>query len=356
MSVYDFLYAQHAAQAPPMARVDIAPTPLLAFLAGEHAEARARAWPAPHAEFLALTAARRHLAAITIGRVAPEGYARLRALIEGAHLRDVAGAARLEAPRGFTRALSRLGETLWRAAEYEALMAHLRDADSAQILRHAEAIDVALLAKLEALPPALRVARIVALTPGVDGAIALAEAFALAHRINPGVSQRDRVIAWGRAPDTRRLFETALEALKPLRFGEAVPAPRMDHPYRMIKTRDKLQVEALRFANCIASYHWEIGAEQMAVYVREGEVPVMIALKRDVGGWRLAEALAAGNVPLEEPLLRIVAAEFAAAGVRIGQPVRAIEDRLETLTEGAPQPSTYVASFGAQIGLGQLWR
>jgi hypothetical protein len=130
----------------------------------------------------------------------------------------------------------------------------------------------------------------------------------------------------------------------------------MDHPYRMIKTRDKLQVEALRFANCIASYHWEIGAEQMAVYVREGEVPVMIALKRDVGGWRLAEALAAGNVPLEEPLLRIVAAEFAAAGVRIGQPVRAIEDRLETLTEGAPQPSTYVASFGAQIGLGQLWR
>ena len=90
----------------------------------------------------------------------------------------------------------------------------------------------------------------------------------------------------------------------------------------------------------------------MAVYVREGEVPAMIALKRDVGGWRLAEALGAGNMPLDEPLLRLVAAEFAAAGVRIGQPMRAIEDRLETLAESAPQapiPATYTTKATAKL-------
>lgn len=43
-------------------------TPLLAFLAGGHAGAIARIWPAPHEDFLALPAARRHAAAILAGR------------------------------------------------------------------------------------------------------------------------------------------------------------------------------------------------------------------------------------------------------------------------------------------------
>jgi hypothetical protein len=355
MSIHDLLHAR-AAHAAPMARVDLAPTPLLAFLAGEHAEALARVWPAPHVEFFALTGARRHLAAIALMHVAPDSHARVRRLIEGAHLREVAGAALADPPRGLARALSRLGERLWAQHEYLTLIDHLRDVESAQILRHAEAIDVPLLAKLAALPPALRKARIVALTPGVDGAMALAEAFALARRINPRTPERDLVMAWGRAADTRRLFEAALEALKPLRFGEAVPAPAMGRPYRAIRSRDTLQAEALRFSNCIASYHWEIGAEQMAVYVREGDTPVMIAIKRDVGGWRLAEALAAGNMPLDEPLLRLVAAEFAAAGVRIGQPMRTIEDRLETLAEAIAPAAAPTLSLAAQMGLGQLWR
>lgn len=356
MSVYDFLYARAADEAAPMARVDQAPTPLLAFLAGEHAETIARVWPAPHAEFFALTAARRHMAAIAAVRMPVTELARLRRLLEGAHLREAAALALGEPPRGLARALSRLGERIWTAPEYQGLIRHLRDAESALILRHAEAIDVALLAKLSALPAVLRRARIVALVPHADGAMTLAEAFALARRINPRVAERDLATAWSRAPDTRRLFEAALEALKPLRFGEAVPAPRMDRPYRAITSRDRLQAEALRFSNCIASYHWEIGAEQMAVYVREGDTPAMIALKRDVGGWRLAEALAAGNMPLEDALLRLIAAEFAAAGVRIGQPVRAIEDRLETLAEAMPQAPLPAASLAAQMGLGQLWR
>ncbi len=355
MSLHDLLHAR-ATQTAPMARVDFAPTPLLAFLAGEHAEAIARAWPAPHAEFLALTAARRHLAAIAVMEAPDASHARMRRLIEGAHLREVAAAAMLEPPRGLARALSRLGEPLWTRAAYRVLIAHLRNTESAQILRHAETIDLALLAKLEALPAALRTARIVALVPGADGAMTLAEAFALARRINPRVSERDLVMAWNRAPDTRRLYEAAQEALKPLRFGEAAAPPRMPAPYRAIHSRDVLQVEALRFANCIASYHWEIGAEQMAVYVREGDVPAMIAIKRDVGGWRLAEALAAANMPLDDALLARVAAEFAAAGVRTGQPVRVIEDRLDTLAEAMPQAEIPAASLAAQMGLGQLWR
>jgi len=41
-------------------------TPLLAFIAGGFADAVAQLWPAPHAEFFALPAARRHAAAIML--------------------------------------------------------------------------------------------------------------------------------------------------------------------------------------------------------------------------------------------------------------------------------------------------
>ena len=41
-------------------------TPLLAFIAGGFADVIAQVWPAPHGDFFALPAARRHAAAIAL--------------------------------------------------------------------------------------------------------------------------------------------------------------------------------------------------------------------------------------------------------------------------------------------------
>ncbi len=355
VTVVDFLQAWPA-KAPPPPRADFAPTPLLAFLAGEHADAIARVWPAPHADFIALPAARRHLAAMALSRLVAGDHAHARRLIEGAPARDVIAFAFRHPPRGLARALSRLGEPLWTEGAYAALMLALRDPDSAQVLAHAEAIDIALLAKLHALAAPLRKPRIVALLPNANAAATLTEAFVLARRINPRRPERDVVLAWSRAQDVARLTETARLALTPDRFGEAAPAPAMARPYRAIVSRTALEAEALRFRNCIASYVWDIGADQMAVYVREGEPAAMIALKRDVGGWRLAEALGFENLPLADDVLTAIAADFAAQGVRIGQPMRAIEDRLTTLGETAGPRYAAPETLAARYGLGQLWR
>ena len=53
------MVAQMFNRAPQRARTA---TPLLAFIAGDFADAVAQLWPAPHADFFALPAARRHAA------------------------------------------------------------------------------------------------------------------------------------------------------------------------------------------------------------------------------------------------------------------------------------------------------
>lgn len=355
VTLFDALYA-YPREAPVFRRVELAPTPLLAFLAGEHAPAIARVWPAPHAEFLALPTAHRHLAAIALGQWFGQDHARMARLFEIKPLRDLVGDVLPAPPRGLARALARLGETLWPMERYAALLTLLREPEAALVLRHAEVIDVALLAKLHTLPPALRKARILALLPTADAVTALRDGFHAARAINPRRPERDLILALERAQDRRRLFETAIAAMRPDRFGEALPPPAMKRPYRAITSRAALETEALRFRNCVASYGWEIGASAMAVYVAEDEAAVMIALKRDVVGWRLADALGFENAPIDEALLRRIAADFAAAGVWIGQPIRAIEDRLETHAEAADPAPPPLLTYAAQIGLGQLWR
>jgi hypothetical protein len=271
-------------------------------------------------------------------------------------LRELLGLVLPAPPRGLARALAHLGETLWRAEEYAALLTLLREPEAAAVLRHAPVIDLALLAKLHTLTPALRKPRIVAhlLTP--DAAATLNEAFLAARAINPRRPARDLVLALERAKDRRKLFETAIAALKPDRFGEFIAPPVMPRPYRAITTRAALEIEALRFHNCIAGYAWEIGSGAMAVYVYEDEAAVMIALKRDVGGWRMAEALGVSNAAVEDALLRKIAAAFTAADAWVGQPIRAIEGRLESLADQPDAAPPAPVGYAWQIGLGQLWR
>src|SRR5262249_48828770 len=127
VSVFDFLYARVAPQPgdAPAPMADLQPTPLLDFIAGEHAERIARVWPAPHVEFLALPAQRRHLAAMALAHAAPERHAHVRRVIESGQTREAIAAVTAHPPRGFARALARMGETLWTERGYQRVLALL---------------------------------------------------------------------------------------------------------------------------------------------------------------------------------------------------------------------------------------
>ncbi|HVY02587.1 MAG TPA: hypothetical protein VG983_02935, partial [Caulobacterales bacterium] len=122
MNAFEFA----AARAPLRdAGADMAPTPLLAHLAGDHAAAIARLWPSPHADFLTLPAARRHIVAMSLPRLPIEQWAALRDRAERAPLRDALAFALRPIPRGLARAVGRLGEMLWAQHEYRLLLALL---------------------------------------------------------------------------------------------------------------------------------------------------------------------------------------------------------------------------------------
>ena len=355
MSVYDFLAAR-AGVFDTSPHPAPAPTALLAHLAGEHAGAIARLWPAPHAAFLTLTAARRHIVAIGLGRVGVEQWPALRKAAEGAPLRDVVAFAARPVPRGLARALAHMGETLWTHSEYAHLLALLGEANANLVLRHTDAINPARLARIAILPARLRVARIVANITTPEAARALAEAYAAARWINPRREERDMVLAWSRATGPEALLRNAIDALKPDRFGHMAPAPEIAKPYRRIASRAALDAAALRFRNCAAGYLWEVGADELALYAVETETPALVAIKRDVGGWRLAEALCAENYPLTDEALRVIVADFERAGVRAGAPIRSLEDRLESLADAIAAVRPPPESYRATLGLGQLWR
>ncbi len=341
-------------RAPETAARDV--TPLLAHLAGPHAGALAALWPAPHLSFFELPAARRHLAAIALTRVRADELTALRGLIDRAPLRDALRFAVRPTPKGLARALGLLGEVLWAHADYDRLLTLLAEPGANLVLRHLPALRVESLERIEALPPALRQARIVARVESLEAARALADAYEAARWINPRRPPRDMVQAWSRADNAEALLRAALEALKPDRLGGLGPAPELAKPYRRITTRQRLEAEALRFRNCAAGYVWEVGSDQMAFYVREGETPALVALKRDIGGWRLAEALAADNAPLDDLDLAGIVADFIAVGVRAGQPVRMIEDRLEALADSVAAQPVVTQTYRTSLGLGQLWR
>lgn len=117
------------------------PSPLLIHLAGEFADRLALLWPAPHTAFLAAGANQRHLVAIGLS------HGSLEADLRGVLVMPFKHALRAvlpNAPRGLTRALGRLGETLWTARDYGLLLAVLLRPEPAKVLAHATVIAPAL--------------------------------------------------------------------------------------------------------------------------------------------------------------------------------------------------------------------
>lgn len=334
-------------------------TPLLAFLAGGHAAAIARIWPAPHEDFLALPAARRHAAAILAGRSAHAGP-HIAWMVERA--RDADLAAELfgrDPPGGLMKAFGRLGEVLWRGEDYVRFLDLFGEPAACILIRHMKALRPETLGTIAALPPPLRQASIVTLLGTDDLAVAdLAAAFAVALRIRgaaagPGIAQR-----LGRAASPGALFGMARDVIQPPDFGPGGAAPVLPAPFQPVRQMEALSKTALEFRNCLRDFVADLAAGRMAVYVWRGEGgPAAVALRLDPAGWRLAEARGRDNLDLPDEALMAIVTAVQVAGVRTGESWGWLHRRLEDRAYDAPAAPGPVpaADWRARLGLGNIW-
>jgi hypothetical protein len=348
------MVAQLFHRAPQRARTA---SPLLAYLAGDFADAIARIWPAPHGDFFALPAARRHAVALALaGHIRqPASDADLRRLVEYQRDAVVAEAFPRVPPTGLMRALAKAGEQLWRREDYDTFVALMAEPMANEVLRHLDDVRPAAFGPIALLPEALRMAPVVRVLPSTAAAHDLARAFRLAARMRePGAPAR---IArrWGAGGDIRAVFGRAVEDLTPDVFRPAGPPPVLAAPFVAITGRKQLEGVALEFRNCLAEHGARVAEGRMAVYVWRAEPLAAIALSRDAAGWRLAEAKAPDNVDLEEGFLRQLAARLDLAGVRTGPSVQNVSCRLDDWANGNSYPREHRVSFVEDLALGDLW-
>lgn len=353
------IFARSPARAPPRAA---RATPLLAFLAGDFAEAVATIWPAPHADFFALPAARRHAAAIVLTGQGRDvlSHIDLRRLVAFGRDTAVADALAREVSPGLMRALAKAGETLWAPADYHAFLRLMRDPAANEALRHMDQVRPAAFAPLVALPPALRVVPILRVVADARAAVDLALAFRLAIRMRdphagPRIARR-----WAAGGDISTVFRRVTQDLTPDAFRPFEPAPALGHAFERIVTRRQLDATALELRNCLAEHAQRIGEGRMAAYVwREPDVltlsPACVALTRDVAGWRLADAKAADNADLDEARLRQLAIIVERAGARTGPSVTTLIHRLDDWASGTSYAFRPGDGFIDQLALGDIW-
>lgn len=332
------------------------PSPLLSFLAGEFADEIAALWPAPHEAFFALPTARRHATALLLlqGRETPLDPALARRVAhdkDGVLARHIAG----EAAPGFMKALAKAGERLWKADGYATLLELFHEPLANQALRHMEMIRLSALAPLMALPAPLRAARTIAATPCSHAARDLAIAFDLATRMKGELGRKRFVERASRAKDRAGLFAMAVEELTPDEFRAPLPPPELAFPFSRVRSMDELVKTALEFRNCLRDFSADIANGRMAVYVWRGLPYAAVALTWDAAGWRLAEAEAADNEPLEVEPLKAIVEEVCKAGVRTGPTLRSLIGRLECHAQPGRHPEKIGTSFEDRLELGDLW-
>jgi hypothetical protein len=335
-----------------------AASPLLAFIAGDFADAVAQAWRTPHTEFFALPAARRHAAAIVLAGLArkPLGASELRRTVEFGRDAVVAealvGAA---SAAGLMRALSKGGETLWKREEYEDFLQLLEEPMANEVLRHMDVVRPASLAPLSALPQALRSAPIVRVLPSELAARDLALAFDLAVRMRSPDAAGRIARSWGSGGERGQVFGRAYEDLTPDAFRGPEAAPKLPETFERIESYKRLKAVALEFRNCLAEHAGRVAEGRMAVFVWKMWPSIAVALCWDVAGWRLAEAKAADNIDVDEAPLRELVDILARHGVRTGPSIAALKSRLEDHGNGTSYTHQPGPGFLDQLVLGDLW-
>lgn len=348
------MVAQFFQRAPQPAR---RATSLLAFIAGGFADAVAQLWPAPHAEFFALPAARRHAAAIMLaGQAARKvGPNELRRMVEFQRDAIVAEALAGANAQGVMRALAKAGETLWEPHDYVVFLHLLAEPMANEVLRHLDLVRPGAFAPIAELPAALRSAAIVRAIPTRAAAADLARAFHLAVRMRQPDAIGRIARRWSAGGDTRAVFMRAQEDLTPDAFRTADPAPALVAPFVRVTSRKQLESLALEFQNCLADHAVRIADGRMAVYAWRIDPAAAVALNWDAAGWRLSEAKAPHNVDLEDGQLRELVRRLEAAGVRTGPSIQTLNTRLDDWANGTTYSHPIGDTFIEQLTLGDLW-
>jgi hypothetical protein len=332
-------------------------TPLLAFIAGEFADAIGRVWRAPHGDFFALPAARRHAAAIAVAGLARREMSdgELRRLVGFARDAEVAAAIAGELATGFMRALAKSGETLWAREDYEAFLGLLREPQANEALRHMEEIRPLAFAPLVELPPALRLAPIIRVIAEKGAARDMALAFRLAVRMRTPDAAGRIVRRWGAGGEAHAVFRRVQEDLTPETFRAPDPAPRLPPAFARIITRKGLEAMALEFRNCLADQAQRIAEGRLSVWAWDAAPRAAVAFTWDVAGWRLAEAKGIDNAELPVSSLRELVRIVEEAGVRTGPSVTALHSRLDDWANGTTYAVRAGEGFIDQLALGDIW-
>jgi len=293
------------------------PTPLLTHLAGEHAARIAALWPAPHSEFIAAPADRRHLTCFVLSQ--PEerlDRTGARALLEQP-MRVLIGELGEAAPPGLARALGRIGEVAWSAEDYRHLATALRTFGVSARLRHAEAITPNSLATLRLLPAELRETGLAGhpLTPAQAAVLVeLHQALAARDGREAALAQAR---AWSAASSIADLLQRASRSLDPPTAQP--PFPGAD-ALRPLASAEAMLDAARRYNNCLASYLHQASTGDSAFYEWTGDPGAVVQITRDpLFGWRLEQARGPRNQAVPPADRDAIAAVLHAWGVHIGR-------------------------------------
>lgn len=334
-----------------------APTPLLAFIAGEFAGVVAQIWRPPYADFFALPASRRHALAILIAGMGRRhlGDFELRRLI--VYGRDAAVAEAIAGPAatGLMKALGKAGERLWRRADYLTFLGLFLEPRGNEVLRHVAEIRPEKFATLAALPPPLRMRSIVDCLPDAGAAADLGLAFHLALRMREAGAEARLARRWSAGGGLAALFRRAQEDLTPDAFTPVAPPPRLGAPFVRILQRRDLERAAREFRNCLDDHAQRVAEGRLAVYLWRRDPAAAIALSWDVAGWRLAEAKLADNIDLAEPVLRDLVSVLEPLQVRTGPSVQALRSRLDDYCYGGTPRRPAGDTLLDRLELGDLW-
>ncbi len=322
------------------------PTPLLRHISGEFADRVAAIWPAPHAEFLTASAAQRQLVwlGLSLG-VEPLVLRRATAMPLKRAVRAVAP----DGPDGLIRALGRLGETAWTAAEYEMLLFQLGQPESAKVLRHAEQIDPALVGAVSAFPPALLRSGLTRLQLSPKQSAVAGEAWSIIRTRDGAEAATRAAERWGRIADTKALFEAVMEDL--MRPLPAAPFPDTTR-LKALRSKAAMRDAAGRFNNCLRGRIRSAVEGWSAFYEWQGEPSAIVELNLDsIFGWRLDEVRLKDNavMPAEhrDDLIACLRDEL---GVHVGRAgwelTRACEDALSDEADLQPVQHSIEAAFG----------
>jgi hypothetical protein len=288
-------------------------SPLLGFIGGAFAPRIASLWPAPHADYLAAPAARRHLVCLALLHSAAIDGPALLVL----PLKQAIRLAAPTAPQGLARSLERLGECAWSEADYRRLLRLLAGHATGKLLRHRDRISVDELRALDLLPTPLLDSQVARLLTDETSAGLVAEAFEAIAKRDGEAAALALAPRWGTADSLKALVEAVRLDLEP----ELGPPPFAgSERLRPLATKAAIIDASARFKNCLRSQVHYACSGDSAFYEWVEPPGAVLEITRDrLHGWILDQARLAENKPVPEPTRSAIVEDLQCMGVRVGR-------------------------------------